>query len=492
MKIKERKISFKRIEPWIPQARTATKRGFLDRTSSSQTRAVLAASGSASNSSTLRHREQFRQPQQFPANRKYVLGRPMEVTKPLMFASAFITFISLAIAFVKVLWLSVYMLSITYGAAVLVGASSSFLLSKLATIIGHATLLLFLWHRARNVDLSNNASIFSFYMFIWQAIILCRIPPYSFCTLRVNEELDVQAVGCVKTYQPPVTHIHGVLNRNQRKKYAIKCSENSFYPTNRITERNDVVCKPFNNNDRVTAVKLQDGNASKSQDGDESPKNVFLKNLNALYRFMYPYAFFGVLIATTSNSLLPVEKLADLTPTFFIGLLKPLVTSVLMNIYVPAVNQVTDVEIDKVNKPYMPLASGEFSMETGIAITWISALMSLASAIMLRSPPLVLGVILWLFIATAYSAQLPFLRWKGNSFLAAVCVVFTCGLLPQVPFFFHVQKSYAKSPQQVVSELDPSSRNVVVEQLRCVGRKDRSPAVVSSEGGIVELLLECN
>ncbi|GAY51994.1 hypothetical protein CUMW_138520 [Citrus unshiu] len=87
------------------------------------------------------------------------------------------------------------MLSTAYGAAVLVGASSSFLLSKLVTIIGHATLLLFLWHRARNVDLSNNASIFSFYMFIWQAIILCRIPPYSFCTLRVNEELDVPAVG---------------------------------------------------------------------------------------------------------------------------------------------------------------------------------------------------------------------------------------------------------------------------------------------------------
>ena len=39
----------------------------------------------------------------------------------------------------------------------------------------------------------------------------------------------------------------------------------------------------------------------------------------------------------------------------------------------------------------------------------------------------------------------------------------------------------------MVSELDRSSRNVVVEQLRCVVRKDRSPAVVSSEEGIVEL-----
>ncbi|KAH9770676.1 putative homogentisate phytyltransferase 1 [Citrus sinensis] len=263
----------------------------------------------------------------------------------------------------------------------------------------------------------------------------------------------VQHSRCVKTYRPPVTHIHGVLNRNQGKKYAIKCSENSFYPTNRITERNDVVCKPFNNNDRVTAVTLQDGYASKSEDEDGSPKNVFLKNLNALYRFIYPYACFGVLIATTSNSLLPVEKLADLTPTFFIGLLKPLVPLVLMHIYGVAVNQVADVEIDKVNKPYMPLASGEFSMETGIAITWISALTSLASAIMLQSPPLVLGVIAWLFISTAYSAQLPFLRWKGNSFLAAVCMVFMCGLLPQVPFFFHVQKYLLGRPMEITKPL---------------------------------------
>ena len=39
----------------------------------------------------------------------------------------------------------------------------------------------------------------------------------------------------------------------------------------------------------------------------------------------------------------------------------------------------------------------------------------------------------------------------------------------------------------MVSEIDPSSQNVVVEQLRYVGRKNRSPAVVSFEWEIVEL-----
>ena len=41
--------------------------------------------------------------------------------------------------------------------------------------------------------------------------------------------------------------------------------------------------------------------------------------------------------------------------------------------------------------------------------------------------------------------------------------------------------------EKVVSEPDPSSRNVVVEQLRCVGLKDWNPMVVSSERGIIEL-----
>lgn len=263
----------------------------------------------------------------------------------------------------------------------------------------------------------------------------------------------VQRSRCVNTHQSPAKHIRGVLNRSRSKKYAVKCSQNSFYLTNKITDGNDVVYKPFRNNDRVPAVTLQDGHASKSEDGDDRSKNVFLNKLNALYRFIYPYACFGIIIATTSNSLLPVEKLADLTPAFFRGLLKLLVPAVLMHIYGVAVNQVADVEIDKVNKPYMPLASGEFSMGTGIAITWITALMSLASAIMLRSPPLVLGVITWLFIATAYSAQLPFLRWKGNSFLAAVCMVFMCGILPQVPFFFHVQKYVLGRAMQITKPL---------------------------------------
>ncbi|KAH9760441.1 homogentisate phytyltransferase 1 [Citrus sinensis] len=259
----------------------------------------------------------------------------------------------------------------------------------------------------------------------------------------------LQKAGCIKTLESPVTHIHGVLNRSQEKKYAIKCSQsNSFYNlTNKIASSRN--CKPFNSH--RAPVTLQDGYASKSEDDDHSNSflNVFLKKFHALYRFMRAYACAGVIIATTSNSLLPVQTLADLTPAYFTGLMEALVPAVLMHIYVVAINQLSDVEVDKVNKPYLPLASGEISMGTGIAITLASALMSLAYAVMIRSPPFIWAVIAWIFVGTAYSVQLPLLRWKGNSFLAAFCMVSLNGLLTQFPVYVHIQKYVLGRPLEI-------------------------------------------
>ncbi|GAY45933.1 hypothetical protein CUMW_093120 [Citrus unshiu] len=85
----------------------------------------------------------------------------------------------------KVFWLGVYMMLTAYGAAILVGASSSFLLSKLVTIISHSILAFILWRRAQTVDLSNKASTLSFYMFIWKA---------SDCYTTLNTSLFILCV----------------------------------------------------------------------------------------------------------------------------------------------------------------------------------------------------------------------------------------------------------------------------------------------------------
>ena len=45
-----------------------------------------------------------------------------------------------------------------------------------------------------------------------------------------------------------------------------------------------------------------------------------------------------------------------------IGVLQALIPALLMNVCIVGLNQLYDVEIDKINKPYLPLASGEMTI----------------------------------------------------------------------------------------------------------------------------------
>ncbi|KAJ4954165.1 hypothetical protein NE237_030997 [Protea cynaroides] len=164
------------------------------------------------------------------------------------------------------------------------------------------------------------------------------------------------------------------------------------------------------------------------------------KNLNAFYQFSRPHTIIGTIVGVTSVSLLPVEIAADLSPIFWMGLLKALLPAILMNIYVVGLNQLFDVEIDKVNKPYLPLASGDFSMTTGVALVVLSSLMSFAMGFMFQSPPLMYALLISFLLGTAYSVELPLLRWKRNAFLAASCILSVRAIVVQFAFFMHIQK----------------------------------------------------
>lgn len=104
------------------------------------------------------------------------------------------------------------------------------------------------------------------------------------------------------------------------------------------------------------------------------------------------------------------------------------------NIYIVGLNQITDVEIDRINKPYLPLASGAFSMRLGYGIIIMSVLISLALAIYLGKYML-LTVLLSLAFGTAYS--LPPLRLKRFYFWAAFCIIAVRGLIVNLLLFLH-------------------------------------------------------
>ncbi|KAF5185054.1 Homogentisate phytyltransferase 1 protein [Thalictrum thalictroides] len=113
---------------------------------------------------------------------------------------------------------------------------------------------------------------------------------------------------------------------------------------------------------------------------------------------------------------------------------------ILMNLYSVAINQLFDIELDKVNKPDLPLASGEMSIKTGATIAGFAFSMSIVMGLMIQSPPLMCAILIYFFATSAYSVNLPFLRWKKNAFLATIAIICMRGLGIPVGIFLHVQK----------------------------------------------------
>lgn len=104
------------------------------------------------------------------------------------------------------------------------------------------------------------------------------------------------------------------------------------------------------------------------------------------------------------------------------------------NIYIVGLNQITDVAIDKINKPYLPLASGAITMRTAYWWIGVSVLISLAIAIWLGKY-LLLTVVLSLLLGTLYS--LPPIRLKRFYFWAAFCIIAVRGVIVNILLFLH-------------------------------------------------------
>ncbi|KAK1381909.1 Homogentisate phytyltransferase 1, chloroplastic [Heracleum sosnowskyi] len=181
-------------------------------------------------------------------------------------------------------------------------------------------------------------------------------------------------------------------------------------------------------------------------DEKATPQSDLWRKWDAFYRFCRLYSVVGTIIGVSSVSLLPLTSVRDLSPAFFVGSLKAVIPLAFGNIYVAGINQLVDVDVDKVNKPYLPLASGEYSMGQATAIVSAFGFMCLAMGVMFQSPPLFIGILVYFFLGTAYSIDLPLLRWKTNPYLAALCMVGASGLTIQLSVFYHVQKYVLSRP----------------------------------------------
>ena len=86
--------------------------------------------------------------------------------------------------------------------------------------------------------------------------------------------------------------------------------------------------------------------------------------LSDLVRFTRPHTIIATTIQVVSLFLIAGGSLV-LAPTSLGPVLLTLITCLALNIYIVGLNQITDVEIDRINKPRLPLASLEMSIRQG-------------------------------------------------------------------------------------------------------------------------------
>lgn len=144
--------------------------------------------------------------------------------------------------------------------------------------------------------------------------------------------------------------------------------------------------------------------------------------MTAVYKFSRPHTIIGTAISVISISMLALEG-ASPTLAAGVALLQALASALLMNVAIVGINQLYDVEIDKVNKPYLPLASGEMTQQQGTAIVAATALGGLAIGVASGSLPLLLTLGVSLLLGVLYSTDHPLMRWKRSPLLAAGCIL---------------------------------------------------------------------
>lgn len=104
------------------------------------------------------------------------------------------------------------------------------------------------------------------------------------------------------------------------------------------------------------------------------------------------------------------------------------------NIYIVGLNQLVDVEIDRINKPYLPVAAGDFSIRQGRWIVALVGLLAIGLAIT-QGPFLILTVIIAMLVGTAYSLQ-P-LHLKARPIWAALSIAFVRGIVANIGVYLH-------------------------------------------------------
>ena len=162
--------------------------------------------------------------------------------------------------------------------------------------------------------------------------------------------------------------------------------------------------------------------------------------LRSLWAFSRPHTIVGTTLSVGALGVMAGVLTTDSETAKLLllgAMMAALVPSLCANVYIVGLNQLTDIAIDRINKPHLPLASGAFSVAMGRRIVTVLGCLAMVLAA-LQGPTLLATVGLSMAIGTVYS--LPPLRLKRFPFWAALCIFGVRGVVVNLGFFAHFRQ----------------------------------------------------
>jgi len=129
---------------------------------------------------------------------------------------------------------------------------------------------------------------------------------------------------------------------------------------------------------------MQDGPAEDSKEVEPkapSPSSKAGSTLESIYRFSRPHTIRGTLLACgtgVGRALIETPSAIALIPALMPRALIGVLALLLGNLFIVGINQIYDVEIDVVNKPFLPIAAGIMTPQLAWALVVASGLGGLA------------------------------------------------------------------------------------------------------------------
>ncbi|MEL6440748.1 MAG: homogentisate phytyltransferase [Cyanobacteria bacterium J06621_8] len=157
--------------------------------------------------------------------------------------------------------------------------------------------------------------------------------------------------------------------------------------------------------------------------------------IKSFWKFSRPHTVIGTSLSVIALYLISLTTSGNqITLANFFQMIEVWLACLCGNIYIVGLNQLHDVEIDRINKPDLPLASGAFSLQEGKRIIGITGILSLFIAAY-SGMWLLLTVAFSLMLGTVYST--PPIRLKRFPIWAAFCILTVRGIIVNLGLFLH-------------------------------------------------------